>query len=384
MPGAVVFGLSLRTHFRENLPRKLGRLLQSLAPDTLVRPGDRWAVKLHFGEAGGHGFLRPHLLRGLVEALADLGARPFLTDTATLYPGSRSDAVSHLETALAHGFGREVTGAPLIIADGLAGESETAVAVGRGGVEQAWVAAGLAAAEGLLVLSHCTGHELTGFSGALKNLGVGGASRRGKLAQHSSGPPAVKRKKCLGCARCLTVCPAGALTLDKAKARLSAEKCLACARCLAACPAGAIVVNWSDDAPAFMRKMSAYALAVLAGKEGRAIFINFLTDISPMCDCLNHSDAPFVPDLGVLASRDPVALDMASAELVNQAPGLPGGRLTGSDLAPGADKWAALYPGRPWRFQIEYAAEIGLGLRRYDLRWLPEAAGVEGARHGGI
>jgi uncharacterized Fe-S center protein len=374
-----VFGISFRTHFRENLPQKLARLFQALEPGPLVRPGSLWAVKMHFGEAGGHGFIRPHLVRGLVEALKNLGARPFLTDTVTLYPGGRSNAVGHLETALAHGFGREVTGAPLVIADGLRGEAETAVAVERGGLDRAWVAAGLAAAEGLLVLSHFKGHELTGFGGALKNLGVGGASLRGKLALHTVEKPAVtvKRKKCRGCGGCPAACPAGAIALAGGQARIAPEKCLSCAQCLPVCPAGALGVKWADDAPGFMRKMAESARAVLSGKGGRAFFINFLNDVSPMCDCLNHSDAPFAPDLGVLASRDPVALDLASAELINQAPGRPGGRLAGADLAPGADKWAALHPGRPWPFQLEYAEEIGLGSRDYGLTWLPEAPGVE-------
>lgn len=372
-----VFGISLRTHFRENLNQKILRLFGSLSPNEVVSPRTLWAIKLHFGEEGCHTFIRPHLVRVFVEALKGLKAKPFLTDANTLYVGGRTNSVDHLETALRHGFGYEVTGAPLIIADGLKGGAGAQIEVNRGGVGRAWIGAEFAAADGVLVLSHFKGHELTGFGGALKNLGMGAAARRGKLDQHSDLKPKVVAKKCVGCGRCLKYCAHRALEpTETRKVRIDPDKCAGCAACIPVCPEEAIAVPWERDAPKVMRKMAEYAKAALYGKGRHALFFNFLCDVSPLCDCNNHSDAPIVADLGILASRDPVALDTASAELVNQAPGLAGSALPESALAPGADKWTALHPDCPWSYQLEYAEEIGLGSRAYKLVWLAEPKGV--------
>ena len=372
-----VFGISLRTHFRENMSQKLKRLFKALEPEKVVKPKSIWAIKIHFGERGNHTFIRPHLVRGFVDELKDLGARPFLTDANTLYVGGRSNAVDHLETAVLHGFGYEVTGAPLIIADGLRGASEVAIEVNRGGVKKAYISADFITADGAVILSHVKGHELTGFGGALKNLGMGAASRRGKLDQHSDLSPKVTSKKCVGCGRCLRQCAHQAIDMAKKKAKINPDKCVGCASCIPVCPQEAITIPWNGDAPRFMKKMIEYSKAAVDGKDGNVLYVNFINGLSPLCDCVNHSDAPIVADLGILASRDPVALDLASAELVNQAPGLPGSVLPESAMAPGADKWTALHPDCHWRFQLEYAEQIGLGSRKYKLVWLPEVSGVK-------
>lgn len=372
-----VFGISLRTHFRENLTQKLSRLFQALDPQKVVGAKTIWAIKIHFGERGNHTFIRPHLVRGLVDELKTLGAKPFLTDANTLYVGGRSNSVDHLETAIMHGFGSEVTGAPLIICDGLKGTSEIGIEVNSGGVKTAYIGSEFMAADGVLLLSHVKGHELTGFGGALKNLGMGAASRRGKMDQHADLAPKVTSKKCVGCGRCLKQCAHQAIAMKAKKAVIIADKCVGCASCIPVCPQEAINVSWDGDAPKFMKKMMEYSKAALTGKGESALYINFINGLSPLCDCVNHSDAPIAADLGVLASRDPVALDMASAELVNNAPGLPGSALPQEAMAPGADKWTALHPDCQWRFQLEYAEKIGLGSRDYELVWLPEVAGVE-------
>lgn len=371
-----VFGISLRTHFRENLSQKLKRLFKALEPEKMVAPKSIWAIKIHFGERGNHTFIRPHLLRSFVDEFKDLGAKPFLTDANTLYVGGRINSVDHLETAVIHGFGYEVTGAPLIIADGLRGASETTVEVNRGGVKKAYLGADFMAADGALILSHLKGHELTGFGGALKNLGMGAASRRGKLDQHSDLSPKVTSKKCIGCGRCVRQCAHQAIALARKKARIDPEKCVGCAACIPVCPVEAIAIPWNSDSRRFMKKMIEYSKAAVDGKGGNVLYVNFVNGVSPLCDCVNHSDAPIVADLGILAGRDPVALDMASAELVNNAHGLPGCALPENALAPGADKWTALHPDCHWRFQLEYAEQIGLGSCDYELVWLPEVAGV--------
>ncbi|UQZ88068.1 4Fe-4S ferredoxin [Deltaproteobacteria bacterium Smac51] len=373
-----VFGITLRTHFRENLSQKLLRLFMAMNPEKAVKPKSIWAVKLHFGERGNHTFIRPHLVRTFTDALKSFQAKPFLTDTNTLYVGGRINSADHLETAVMHGFGYEVTGAPLIIADGLRGSNEVAVEVNRGGVTHAYIAADFAAADGAVILSHVKGHELTGFGGALKNVGMGAASRRGKLDQHSDLSPKVSAKKCISCGRCIRQCAHQAISFtEEKKARIDPAKCVGCASCIPVCPEAAIDIQWDGDAPKFMKKMIEYSKAALAGKEDRVFYINFINGLSPLCDCNNHSDAPIVADLGILASCDPVALDLASAELVNNAQGLPHSALPESAMAPGADKWEALHPGCQWPYQLQYAEEIGLGSRDYKLTWLPEAKGVE-------
>ena len=373
-----VYAISLRTHFRENFSQKLTRLFQALEPEQVVQAHSIWAIKLHFGEAGSHAFIRPHLVRVFADELKRLGAKPFLTDANTLYVGKRGNSVDHLETALRHGFGLEVTGAPIIIADGLFGAAEVAFDVNRGGVKKAYIGADFVAANGALLLSHVKGHELTGFGGALKNLGMGAASRRGKLDQHCDLAPKVTSGKCIGCRRCLTQCAHGAISLNaRKKAVIDPKKCVGCAGCIPVCPQSAIAIPWEGDAPRFMKRMIEYSRAAVIGKENSTLYVNFVNAVSPLCDCCNHSDAPIVPDIGVLASHDPVALDMASAELVNQAPGLQGSSLPKEALASGVDKWEALHPGCQWRFQLEYAEKIGLGSTKYKLTWLPEAKGVE-------
>ncbi|MDL2259793.1 DUF362 domain-containing protein [Deltaproteobacteria bacterium OttesenSCG-928-K17] len=372
-----VFAISLRTNFRENLPQKLARLFRSLNPEKIVAEQSIWAIKLHFGEAGSHAFIPPHFVRVFVDELKNLSAKAFLTDSNTLYVGARSNSVDHLEVALRHGFGYEVTGAPLVISDGLRGGTAAGIEVNSGGIKKAWIGAEFVAADGALVLSHFKGHELTGFGGALKNLGMGVAARRGKLDQHSDLRPKVVGKKCVGCGRCLRQCAHKALKLtEDKKARINPEKCVGCASCIPACPQAAIAIPWENDAPKMMKKMVEYAKAALYGKGKRAMYVNFVTNVSPLCDCNNHSDAPIVADIGVLASCDPVALDTASAELVNQAPGLSGSCLPEIGLPPGGDKWTALHPDCNWRYQLEYAEEIGLGSQAYKLIWLAEPKGL--------
>jgi len=375
-----VFAISLRTHYRENLPQKLKRLFKTLEPEKVVQPRALWALKLHFGELGSHVFIRPHLVRVFVDALKEFSAKPFLTDGNTLYVGGRLNSVDHLETAVRHGFGYEVTGAPLIISDGLRGGSEKEVSVNHGGVGTAWVAADFAAADGALVLTHFKGHEKTGFGGALKNLGMGAAARRGKLAQHAELAKSLKitTKKCDGCGSCIRQCAYGAAYLiSDRKAYIDPKKCVGCARCITACPREAISIPWNSETEKFMQRMMEYAKAALDGKGDRALYVNFITGVSPLCDCANHSDAPIVADLGILAGRDPVALDLASAELVNAAPGLPGSALPEGALPPGTDKWSALNPNCHWRYQLEYAQKIGLGSLDYQVTWLPEVKGVD-------
>ncbi len=366
MAASKVFFSNLRTSVKENIFLKLNRLLDEAAMDETVTERSLVAVKLHFGEMGNAAFVRPNFLRTIVDRLKALGADPFLTDANTLYAGTRGNSVSHLHTAVLNGFAFSVVGAPVIIADGIRGASHKEVPIHQKIIQTAYVARDIAEADGLISVAHFKGHELTGFGGALKNLGMGCASRKGKMVQHSDVSPKVKKKKCIGCGDCVNHCASIAISLVKKKAAIDVEKCVGCGECILICPNEAVDVSWSKDVPRLQKKMTEYALAALKGKEKNAFFINFLTDISPACDCYGHSDAPIVHDVGIVASKDPIAIDQASADLVNQQTGVAASCLK-TELKPGEDKFRAVYPKVDWTIQLDHGEKIGLGNRNYEL-----------------
>jgi uncharacterized Fe-S center protein len=315
---------------------------------------------------GGSAFIRPIFLRPVVSRIRDLGGVPFLTDSNTLYTGTRSDSVSHLHTAELHGFTYSVVNAPVIIADGLRGASASRVDINQKYIQSAYVAQEIRQSDVLLGIAHFTGHELTGFGGALKNIGMGCASRKGKLEQHSGLSPKVKRKRCKGCGQCAEHCPQSAINITDGKSFLNPEVCSGCGQCVIVCPEDAIKIRWSKDIVLFQKKMAEYALAACEGKEGKVFFLNFLTDISPGCDCNTYSDAPIVPDIGILASNDPVAIDQASVDLVNLRQGRDSPNLT-FERTSGNDKFRRLYPEIDWALPLAHAESIGLGTRQYEL-----------------
>ncbi|RUM89357.1 MAG: 4Fe-4S ferredoxin [Thermodesulfatator sp.] len=364
-----VFWVDLRLRKKASLLEKVSALLSALEIKDRFRPGALVGIKLHFGEAGNLAHLRPQWVRRVVDHLKELGVKPFLTDTNTLYRGSRSDAVSHLETAVRNGFTYAVVGAPVVIADGLRGSSYEKIEMDFPVLKEFFLAKEVVRADGLVVLTHFKGHELSGFGGALKNVGMGCAARRGKLEQHSTVAPKIDKKRCVACGTCAEFCPVGAPEpaprAKKPRYRINEKRCIGCGECIAVCPQEAIKVQWNEKAELFMRKMAEYAAAVLLPKRGRAFFLNFVLQVSPACDCYPFNDYPLVPDLGILASEDPVALDQASVDLVNQAGGLPGSKAEGSP--PGEDKFRRLYPQIPWEVTLNHAEEIGLGSRKYEL-----------------
>ena len=342
MTESTVYFCSLRTSIKENLPAKLKRLVDTVGLKEIVSPRNLVAIKLHFGEKGNTAFIRPVLIRPIVDAVKDLGAAPFLTDANTLYAGTRGNSISHLITAIENGFAYSVVNAPVIIADGLRGASYAKVRIDREHIRTAYIGKEIAEADALISVAHFKGHELSGFGGAIKNLGMGCAARAGKLEQHSDLSPKVKSKKCVGCGECVEHCAQKAISLKEEKASIDPKRCVGCGECILICPNGAIDVQWNADVPLFQKKMAEYTCAVLKGKEKKSIFLNFLTNISPACDCYGHNDAPLVPDIGILASRDPVAIDQASVDLVNQQTGSSGSCLTGCKNA-GEDKFNGLF-----------------------------------------
>ena len=366
MPASKVYFSDLRASARENLPSKLVRLMESGGLQEIIIPRGLTAVKLHFGEKGNTAFIRPFFIRRIADYIKELGASPFLTDTNTLYAGTRGNSISHLNTAIENGFAYSVVNAPIIIADGMRGGSFSRVKIDREFIKTAYLGKEIVVSDVLISVAHFKGHELSGFGGAIKNLGMGCASRKGKLEQHSDLSPKVKHKKCIGCGDCTEHCAQSAISLIEEKAVIDPDKCVGCGECILICQNSAIDVQWSGDIAVFQKKMAEYSLAVLKDKKERAFFLNFLTDISPACDCYGHSDAAIVHDVGILASKDPVAIDQASVDLVNRQTASEGSCLK-SHIEPGEDKFRGVYPKIDWSIQLDHAEKLGLGTREYQL-----------------
>ena len=361
-----VYFADLSASHKDNLLAKLERLLLRAGLGEIIGERDLTAVKVHFGESGNTAFVRPVYLRTIVETIKRCGGEPFLTDTNTLYAGTRATAPGHIRTAVANGFADVVVGAPIIIADGLRGSSETAVHIGQKRFETVYIGSEIAHADKLVAVAHFKGHELCGFGGALKNIGMGCASRRGKMAQHARLAPKIKPVRCTGCGDCVRHCAHQAIRLTDNKACIDAGACSGCGQCVLICAHKAVRIRWHQDGPAFMEHMVEYALGALQAKKDKVVFVNFITDISPACDCPAYNDAPIVRDIGFVASRDPVAVDQASVDLVNREQALPG-RCPQDQAAPGGDKFRGLYPEVDWAVQLDYAARLGLGSRAYEL-----------------
>ncbi len=307
-------------HARRSLLSKLSDLFDASGGPEIFQPGERVCVKVHFGEEGNTTYLDPAFARLLVGRLKSLGAEPFLTDSNTLYRGRRHTTKDHFITARNHGFTEENIGAPIIIADEFV-ELEGA-AIGSKPVRVARLARH---ADSLLVITHVTGHVAFGYAGALKNVSMGLASPAGKQIMHSDLKPEVKEEKCIACGTCREYCPVNAISQEgDVKAKINPLICIGCGECIAVCPEGAIPPLWKTETALLAGKAAAYARAVLAGKEEKVLYLNFLIGITPDCDCCDWSEPAFVPDQGIVASLDIVAADQASVDLIRKAPLIPG------------------------------------------------------------
>jgi uncharacterized Fe-S center protein len=354
---------------------KIDSLLDRTNLKGKIRERDLVAIKLHFGEKGNTAFVRPIFLRRVVDRVKQYKGKPFLTDTNTLYRGMRQEAISHLTTAFENGFAYSVVNAPILIADGLRGNSAMKVRIDKPIFKTVSIAHGIYMADSLISVAHFKGHELSGFGGTLKNLGMGCSSREGKLSQHSNISPQVKAKACKGCELCLTTCAQEAILMQPPKLKtenkrmiafIDPQKCIGCGECILTCPTGAVQIQWNETIPIFQKKMVEHAYGAVQKKKGKVIYLNFLTQISPACDCYGYSDTPIVKDIGILSSEDPIAIDQASVDLVNGEEGNRSSKLT-KHWNSGEDKFRALYPEVDWTIQLTYGEEIGLGTREYEL-----------------
>lgn len=366
MKADVFFVDARSTSYEENLLLKLRHLIKKCDFPSFISPNDLVGVKLHFGEKGNTRYLRPIFVRPIVEELKSLGAKPFLTDSNTLYRGARANSVDHLENAIVNGFDYAVTGAPIIIADGLRGKNFFTKRINLPRFKQVKISGEIYYADALVVLSHFKGHVQFGFGGALKNIAMGCASRGGKQTIHSQLAPEVNLDRCIGCGTCAKWCPAKAIKIVRGKAVIDLKKCIGCGECTVSCPQGAIAIHWGDETIAEQERLAEYAYAILKDKKGKFCFFNFLMDITPLCDCSGWGDVPIVPDIGILASYDPVAIDKASVDLVNEATGIDNSAL-GKRLESKEDKFRALFPDVDWTLQLKHGEGLGLGTTDYQL-----------------
>ncbi|KLU60405.1 ferredoxin [Peptococcaceae bacterium CEB3] len=361
---ADVYFTNLRTKQGQSLVSKLEKLILRAGLTEGIEPKDLVAIKMHFGERGNLAYVRPQYVRRVVDMVKRKGGKPFLTDANTLYVGSRANAVDHLETAFENGFAYSVVGAPVMIADGLNGKDYEAVPVNLKHFKEVKIGSAAVHADALLAVTHFKAHEATGFGGTLKNLGMGLGSRAGKQQQHSDLLPEVDEAICVACGKCAKWCPAQAITVTH-KAHIDHSLCIGCGECTVTCPHKAIAINWKTEPDVIQEKIVEYTAGVLRGKEGKTGFITFVTNVSPLCDCVAWNDVPIVGDIGILASKDPIAIDQAAVDLVNRASGNPHSEL--GDRYGETDKFRVLFPRVDWNVQLAYGEQVGLGTRQYRL-----------------
>lgn len=366
MAKSKVYFTNFRTTLQENQLQKLARLVKTAGMLENIQFKDRYtAIKIHFGEPGNLAFLRPNYAKVLADLIKEQGGRVFLTDCNTLYVGGRKNALDHLNAAYENGYSPFSTGCHVIIGDGLKGTDEVLVPVENGEyVKEAKIGHAIMDADIFISLNHFKGHEATGFGGALKNIGMGCGSRAGKMEMHSAGKPYVKQEKCVGCGFCQKNCAHDAITITNHKASINHDKCVGCGRCIGACPKDATHAGADNTNEILNCKMAEYALAVVQGRP--QFHINLVQDISPCCDCHGCNDAPILPDIGMFASADAVAIDQACADACLRAEPIPGTRLSEMPHI-SDDHFINSYPVSEWRSQLSHGEKIGLGQRAYEL-----------------
>jgi len=336
----------------ESICEKARRLFRAAGMPGMVPSEKPVALKTHFGERGNESYIPATYIMPLAEEIRGCGGSPFFVETSTLYRGQRSNAVDHFRLAEEHGFGSKDTGCPLVFIDGLRGSYGVEVQVGLKHFKTVAVAGDFPLIPAAFIVTHVTGHSLAGLGGAIKNVAMGLASRAGKLRLHEAGKPAVDEEKCVACGTCAEWCPADAIEV-KESARINYELCIGCGQCLSVCPEGAVGFSWSESPQNFNEKMAEFAYGILKGRMSRTAFVSFLWNVTEDCNCTGRKMDRVCPDIGILGAADPVAIDQAAVDLVNEASG--------------KDVFRHFWPKSCYEAQLAYGEQIGLGTRRYEL-----------------
>lgn len=366
MAASKVYFTNMRTELEDSLLKKFDRLMDAAGIGTMDLEKKFVAIKTHFGEMGNLAFLRPNYSKVIADRVRGMDGIPFLTDCSTLYAGKRKNAVEHLDTANMNGFNTITTGCQIIMGDGLKGNNDIEIPVKGDHVKTAKIGREIVDADVLISLNHFKCHELTGFGGAIKNIGMGCASRRGKMELHSSGKPTATEDKCKGCGRCSGVCAHSAISINAGKAIIDHNKCVGCGRCISICPFDAIVASMDEALDVINYKIVEYTVATLEGKPN--FHLSVIADVSPFCDCHSENDMPIIPNVGMLASFDPVALDKACVDLAQKQPMISGSRLfINSNGTKPDDIFKCTHPETRWQATFEHAEKMGLGSSEYEL-----------------
>lgn len=375
----------------DSILAKFERLIEKAGIDQIDFKDKFVAVKVHFGEVGNMAFLRHQYAKVLCDHIKARGGKPFLTDCNTLYVGYRNNALNHLDAAFINGYNPLSTGVHTIIADGLRGTDEREIPVAGGEyVKEAKIGAAVAEADIIVSLTHFKGHINAGFGGALKNIGMGCGSKKGKMEMHSSGTPRISASKCIGCGMCVDHCANDGVRVVDGTAVIDEGHCVGCGYCIAYCPAGAIMTKWDEAKPVMNKKIAEYTKAVLDGKP--SFHVSLVLDVSPDCDCERHNDVPVIPNVGMFASFDPVALDQACVDAANKQPVIQGSKadpqvkeasasdhMDGAHAIPeqaysehaagddGHDVFRMVHPDTDWAAGLDHAVKLGIGTREYEL-----------------
>ena len=351
---------------------KLKKLCIAAGIRNIDMDGKFVAIKMHFGELGNLAFLRPNYAKAVADLCKEQGGLPFLTDCNTLYPGSRKNALEHLDCANLNGFNTISTGCQILIGDGLRGTDEIEVPVVNGEYcKTAKIGRAIMDADIFISLTHFKGHEATGFGGAIKNIGMGCGSRAGKKDQHANGKPTIDAEACRGCKQCLRECANDGLSFDEAsrKMTVNAENCVGCGRCIGACNFDAISFEDSAATKVLNSRMAEYTKAVLDGRPN--FHISLVVDVSPNCDCHPENDAPILPNIGMFASFDPLALDQACVDACLKMTPLPNSqlsdRMAAEHFCDHHDHFENTTPNSEYKTCLAHAEKIGLGTREYEL-----------------
>jgi len=365
MEKSKVYFTSMHTTSKENLQQKLRRLITTAGMGQIDFDRKFTAIKIHFGEPGNLAFLRPNYAKTVVDMVKEMGGKPFLTDCNTLYVGGRKNALDHLDSAYVNGFSPFSTGCHIIIADGLKGTDDLLVSVEGGEyVKEAKIGHAVMDADVFISLTHFKGHELTGIGGTFKNIGMGCGSRAGKMEMHSSGKPYISTDECIGCGQCAGNCAHDAITITKKKASIDHSLCVGCGRCIGICPVDAVMPASDESADILNKKIVEYTSAVLRGRPN--FHISLVIDVSPYCDCHSENDIPIVPDVGMFASFDPVALDVACADAVNRQ-SVTAGSVLDKNGSKNHDHFTDVSPETEWKVAIKHAVKMNLGNENYEL-----------------